>query len=113
MINLLADYLPDLRGRLLALNERLWNLLPVVRNHYDHPDFRGPFSIKAVLPALLPDEGWSDLEIADGQEAAIPYEQALAADDPGARESTFINLRANCRQDTLAIVKLIKALRAV
>ena len=113
MINLLADYLPDLREPLLALTDRLWDLLPVVRDHYYHPDFRGSFSIKNVLPALLPDEGWDDLEITDGQEAAILYEQARAADDPEVRVSTFKNLRAYCRQDTLAMVKLMRALRSV
>ena len=77
-----------------------------------HPDFRGSFSIKNVLPALLPDEGWDDLEITDGQEAAILYEQARAADDPEVRVSTFKNLRAYCRQDTLAMVKLMGALRS-
>lgn len=67
----------------------------------------------APQPALLPDEGWSDLEITDGQEAAMLYDQALAADDPDVRETTFTNLRAYCRQDTLAMVKLMRALGSV
>ena len=111
MIHELANHLPDLRDRLLALADRLWDLLPVVRNHYYHPDFRGSFSIKNVLPALLPDEGWSELEIADGLEAAVAYEQALATTDPISRKWAFRNLRAYCAQDTLAMVKLMRALR--
>ena len=103
----------DLRERLLANTDRLWDLLPVVRNHYYHPDFRGSFSIKNVLPALVPDEGWGELDIAGGQEAAMAYEQALATEDPQSREKTFRNLRAYCAQDTLAMVKLMRALRSV
>ena len=111
MIHELAQHLPDLRERLLALADRLWDLLPVVRNHYYHPDFRGSFSIKNVLPALLPNDGWSELEVADGMAAAMAYEQALATSDPEARQRTFRNLRAYCAQDTLAMVKLLQALK--
>ncbi|MGY6588403.1 MAG: DUF2779 domain-containing protein [Wenzhouxiangella sp.] len=113
MINTLARDLPDLREPLLVLTDRLWDLLPVVRNHYYHPDFRGSYSIKSVLPALVPEAGWTDLDIADGQAAAMAYEQALASNDPAFRETTFNNLKAYCRQDTLAMVELLQALRSV
>lgn len=53
----LARDLPDLADRLLALVDRLWDFCPVIRNHYYHPGFRGSFSIKGVLPAMLPGEG--------------------------------------------------------
>lgn len=111
MLNALARDLPDLQEPLMALADRLWDLLPVVRNHYYHPDFQGSFSIKNVLPALVPDAGWSELEIADGQAAALAYEQALASDDPAARDRTFRALKAYCQQDTLAMLKLLQALR--
>ena len=105
--------LPDLREPLLPLTDWLWDLLPVVCNHYYHPYFRGSFSIKNVLPALVSDEGWGELGIAVGQEVAMAYEQALVTVDPQSRETTFRNLRAYCAQDTLAMVKLMRVLRSV
>lgn len=111
VLHALARNLPDLSERLLALADRLWDLLPVVRSHYYHPDFRGSFSIKSVLPALVPDAGWQALDISDGQAAALAYEQALASGDTRVRERTFGALRDYCRQDTLAMVQLLRALR--
>src|SRR5450759_1607652 len=43
------------RKRIKKIQSRLWDLLPVVRNHVYHPAFAGSFSLKAVLPALVPE----------------------------------------------------------
>ncbi|MDT8322091.1 MAG: DUF2779 domain-containing protein, partial [Xanthomonadales bacterium] len=91
--------------------DRLWDLLPVVRNHYYHPQFRGSFSIKVVLPALIPGAGWTDLEISDGMEAATRYAEALDDPDEERRDAVFRGLREYCKQDTLAMVDLRKALQ--
>ena len=100
------------RQVLRALAARLFDLLPVVRNGYYHPDFRGSFSIKHVLPALVPGLGYDDLSIADGQAAAAMYRKALASADPGERQHTFRNLRAYCARDTWALVELCNSLAA-
>jgi predicted RecB family nuclease len=44
-----------LTGRIKKIQRRLWDLLPVVRNHVYHPAFAGSFSLKDVLPALVPE----------------------------------------------------------
>jgi predicted RecB family nuclease len=41
--------------RIKKIQSRLWDLFPVVRNHVYHPKFAGSFSLKAVLPALVPE----------------------------------------------------------
>ena len=110
MLNELAGACPAQAGELRAVAERLWDLLPVIQNHYYHPEFRGSFSIKAVLPALVPEEGWSTLEVTDGMSAVLMYEQALNTDDECARNRPFDALRAYCRQDTLAMVRVREAL---
>src|ERR1035437_5386082 len=43
------------RGADQEIQSRLWDLLPVVRNHVYHPAFAGSFSLKAVLPVLVPE----------------------------------------------------------
>ena len=42
----LAAALPEKAAALGAIEARLFDLLPVVRNNYYHPEFRGSFSIK-------------------------------------------------------------------
>ncbi len=109
----LAAALPEKAAALGAIETRLFDLLPVVRNNYYHPEFRGSFSIKHVLPALVPESGYDDLAISDGQTAAVHYAQALNKSVSAERRQTFENLRAYCERDTLAMVELREALAAL
>ena len=113
VLRALAAALPDRARALRALETRLLDLLPVVRNGYYHPDFRGSFSIKSVLPALVPGLGYDDLAIADGQVAAAMYRMALASADVAERQRTFGALGAYCERDTLAMVELCRALASL
>jgi predicted RecB family nuclease len=110
MINDLIEACPDLAEALEAIRDRLWDLLPIVRNHYYHPDFHGSFSIKAVLPVLDPETGWSELDIADGMAAAMAYEVAVANEDVEQKNLLFGQLKDYCKQDTEAMVRLHAAL---
>ena len=66
----------------------------MVRDGCYHPDFRGSFSIKNVLPVLVPGMGYEDLEIADGQTASVRYARALESDDHHERQRILGDLRA-------------------
>ncbi|MYF69908.1 MAG: DUF2779 domain-containing protein [Proteobacteria bacterium] len=109
----LAAALPDRAQQLRAIEARLLDLLPVVRNGYYHPEFRGSFSIKNVLAVLVPGAGYDDLAITDGQTAAARYQMALANGDPQERNWTFADLRAYCARDTLALARLHEALAVI
>ena len=50
VLNDLAAFLPDLSGSLLAVIDRVCDLLPIVRAHVAHPAFLGSYSIKVVRP---------------------------------------------------------------
>ena len=113
VLNTLAEALPDRSGELAAVSARLFDLLPVVRNTWYHPEFRGSFSIKNVLPVLVPGMGYGDLAVPDGQTASARYVQALRSTDRGERRRTFADLRAYCERDTLAMVRLREALGAL
>jgi len=63
----LAGWLPDYAQRIRDIHRRLWDLLPVVRNHVYHPAFGGSFSLKAVLPTLVPGMTYEGIEVANGQ----------------------------------------------
>lgn len=109
----LAEAFPSFRARIENVLARLWDLLPVIQAHYYHPGFAGSFSIKSVLPALVPELGYGDLVIRDGGTAAGQYERMIFEEtDWVERERIRENLRQYCRRDTLAMVALRKALLA-
>ncbi|MCL6487968.1 MAG: DUF2779 domain-containing protein, partial [Alicyclobacillus mali] len=97
---------------LLSLAGRVADLLPVVRNHVYHPEFRGSFSLKYILTPLCPDLSYDDLAIVDGQAASVEiarllFFQHLVQD----RARTRADLLAYCERDTWALVRLVERLR--
>lgn len=110
VIKALSRDLPDLSPELDALLERLWDLLKVIERNYYHPDFHGSFSIKQVLPVLVPEMSYEDLIIGDGREASAAYQSSLDRDDPKERRNVHQALRQYCGQDTLAMLELRRAL---
>ncbi len=107
----LADALPAYKQRIKNMQGRLWDLLPFVREHVYHPQFHGSFSIKSVLPALVPDMTYEGMDVADGTEAGLAWEQMIRALDPLERHRLRTGLLAYCQQDTLAMVKILERLR--
>ena len=111
IIERLADEFPQHQEQLLALPPRFMDLLPVVRTHCYHPDFHGSYSIKAVLPALVPDMTYSDLEIQEGSLASVYFSRMIAPDTEVAeRERVRSALLAYCERDTFAMVRVLDAL---
>ncbi|MBI1784283.1 DUF2779 domain-containing protein [Candidatus Sumerlaeota bacterium] len=113
MIGELARALPQRKSALNALLPRLYDLLPVIRARCYHPQFHGSFSIKNVLPALVPSLSYDDLDIQDGSAASVGYMELLDAETPPARRRDLrAGLLAYCKTDTLAMVKLYETLKA-
>jgi len=110
----LAALFSDLREPLLALTERVFDLLPVVRQNYYHPAMKGSWSIKNVLPCLVPELNYRQLgRVQDGMQAQAGYLAIIdAALDQAARDSLRKDLLAYCELDTLAMVKIVESLSA-
>jgi hypothetical protein len=104
----LADLFPDLADALLALNERMVDLLPITREHYYHPAMMGSWSIKAVLPTIAPELAYDQLEdVADGGQAQWAYMEATHPQTSIERRTALEKaLRRYCANDTLAMVRL-------
>ncbi len=100
------------RGRPRALIPRLWGLHAVVKAHYYHPGFGGSYSIKAVLPALVPALAYDDLEIQDGTIASVQYGRMISG-GVGAEEQMRLRmaLLKYCERDTLAMKELRRVLQ--
>lgn len=104
----LAARFADLGPALLAINERVVDLLPVARERYYHPRQQGSWSIKQVLPAIAPDLRYDALDgVQDGGAAMHAFLEAIAPDTEPARQRQIERqLRDYCHLDTLAMVRL-------
>jgi predicted RecB family nuclease len=108
----LAAWLPEFAERIKAIQGRLFDLLPVVRNHVYHPAFAGSYSLKAVLPALVPEMNYDGMAVGNGQDAGLAWE-SLVRGGLHQAESERIRkaLLAYCGQDTMAMVRLLENLK--
>jgi predicted RecB family nuclease len=107
----LAASVPEFAERIKQIQCRLWDLLPVVRNHVYHPAFAGSYSLKSVLPALVPEMTYEGMAVADGQEAGITWERLVRRTVQGSeRDKIRKALLDYCGQDTLAMVRLLEQL---
>lgn len=104
----LSERFPRMFKPLLALNERVVDLLPVARDHYYHPSQQGSWSIKAVLPTLCSDLNYSDLDgVQDGGMAMDVFLEAIAPQTSAERKAEIEQqLLAYCALDTYAMVRL-------
>ncbi len=110
----LARAIPEHAAALRDIVGRLADPLPVVREHVYHPDFGGGFGLKQVLPPLVPDLGYDDLEIAEGETASrvlMEIVTGTTATSPEQRARQGEALLRYCERDTLAMVRLIARLR--
>jgi len=113
-LNDLSHWFPQYAKRIAQVRKRLWDLLAVIRTNVYHPRFSGSFSIKHVLPALIPDMSYENMEVADGTAAGLAYERMLGEElEPNEREKVRQALLDYCRQDSLAMVRLLDHLSSV
>ena len=104
----LAGGFQDLAPALLALKDRMVDLLPISRSHFYHPAQHGSWSIKYVLPAVAPDLDYDALPgVHDGMQAMEAYLEAV---DPATTPDRKIEIRnaleRYCALDTEAMVRL-------
>jgi hypothetical protein len=80
-------------------------MVPFKQGHYRHPDMHGSSSIKKVLPVLIPELSYDDLNIGEGGTASLTYSQ-LPTMDSETREQKILDLLEYCKQDTWAMVRI-------
>jgi hypothetical protein len=115
MLEELARALPEQRAALRAVRSRLVDVLRLVRDHVYHREFRGSFRLKRVAAALAPGFGWDDLgAVREGLDAARALAcLAVGPLAPGEAATLRAALLAYCERDTLALVHVHGALRAL
>ena len=106
----LAAAFPNLASELLAIPERFFDLLPLARNYYYHPDMKGSWSIKDVLPTIAPELDYANLEVSDGAMAQEAYKEAIhSGTTPERKEEVRNAMLKYCEQDTIAMVNIVHA----
>ena len=99
---------PDLQPRLKEIEERLFDLYKLSKEHYYHPEMKGSWSIKKLLPTVT-NLSYKDLGVQNGGMAQEAYKQ-LVSDEMAEKEKQEIrkNLLKYCEQDTWAMVEIVK-----
>ena len=103
----LAESFPALKHSLNKVVDRLWDLFSILQKHYYHPAFGGSFSIKSVLPALVPSMAYGDLDVQNGAMASVMYRKMVFHETDLIERSRIANaLLEYCARDTLGMLEL-------
>lgn len=99
---------PEYADFLESVNSRVFDLMDIFsKQHYVHHDFRGSSSIKYILPVLVPEFSYKEMDIQNGLVASIRwYDAVMGVADKEQAEKTFDDLLKYCCLDTLAMVKI-------
>ncbi|MBU1164788.1 DUF2779 domain-containing protein, partial [Patescibacteria group bacterium] len=111
----LAGMYPEYSNFLLDLNHRMYDLADVFKHgDYLDPKFEGSWSIKKVLPVLVPELGYQDLIIGEGGLAMLTWWEMISAGESisqDAKADIKQNLLQYCQRDTLAMVEIWRYLK--
>ena len=107
-INELAELFPDLKEDLNSIVDKLYDLLNLTRDHYYHPDMKGSWSIKNVLPTLS-NLNYSELIVQNGSHAQVAYIDLMDPKTPEEEKKIIKNnLLKYCELDTYAMFEITK-----
>jgi hypothetical protein len=108
----LRDRFPQYAAEIQGAIDRLVDLMiPFQKRWYYAPAMHGSYSIKCVLPALVPELSYSDLAISNGTSASGAFLGLRDETDPQPIAEVRHQLLAYCELDTLAMVYLLGKLR--
>lgn len=110
----LGGLLPKVRKRLSAIADSLVDLMePFRRRDIYHWEMNGSYSLKTVLPTLVPEMTYEGLEISDGEMASEAYFSMGEISDPAELAKLRKALLEYCGQDTLGLIRLLEKMRAM
>lgn len=125
----LAQFFPKYSEKLLSINERLFDLMHIVKTNsklyedlgfssdrakqvnYYHEDLNGSYSIKKVLP-IFSELTYKGMQIGNGMEAVYAYAGFKNLTKPEL-EVVRHALTLYCQQDTWAMVEILDNLRKI
>ncbi len=104
----IAGLYPEYKEFLDDVNSRMIDLADFINKElYIHPDFLGSWSIKNVLPVMVPDLSYKKLAVNKGDQAMLVWWELIHTTD----KSKAKELLEYCGLDTLAMVKIWEKLK--
>ena len=110
LIEVFPQYSNDLRGIVKRLKDLM---IPFQQKWYYTPEMRGSYSIKQVLPALVPELSYNDLEINEGGNASNTFLSMVNGTFKGNELQARKSLLEYCKMDTFAMVKIVEKLNEI
>jgi CRISPR/Cas system-associated exonuclease Cas4 (RecB family) len=104
----LALQFPGWARDLRQIASRLWDLEVVFNKHYRHWQWANKSTIKKVLPTLVPELSYQDLEVQEGGTASLEWLRMTESDDVREKATKADALKRYCELDTLAMVRLLE-----
>ena len=111
VLNALAKQFPEMGDGLRQISSRIWDLEQVFKKHYRHWQWGTKSSIKNVLPTLVPELSYKDLEVQEGGMASLEWLRMIETDDANEKAAKANALKRYCELDTLAMVRLLEVVR--
>ncbi len=112
----LANSFLAFEKHLLAINENMQDLMtPFQKKWYVTPSMQGSYSIKYVLPALVPEfeKAYKELDgVQNGSQAMNAFARLGSLDDEE-KQKLRNSLLEYCKLDTLAMVKILDILKNI
>ncbi|MEJ5261320.1 MAG: DUF2779 domain-containing protein [Ignavibacterium sp.] len=113
-LNELAEAFPQYKEKIQKVILRIKDLItPFQKKFYYTNEMKGSYSIKYVLPALVPELNYSDLEINEGGLASLTFESLFGEKDLEIINNKRKNLLEYCKLDTFAMVKILEKLENI
>ena len=116
VIRKLASSFPELSSHLLKIHDNIKDLMtPFQQKHYVTPSMNGSYSIKYILPALVPEmaESYKELDgVQNGSQAMNAFANMSKLED-AEKQRMRNSLLAYCKLDTLAMVEVLNKLKEV
>lgn len=106
----LAEAFPEHAPRLLSMVDRLWDQLDIFKKHVRDYRFGGSNSLKSVLPVLVPTLSYKLLDVQNGTQAQVVWEEMIGEGETAVKEGMVQQLRDYCHLDTLAMVEIHQVL---
>lgn len=104
---------PEFKDFFKNLNDRVYDLMLIFKKDYLLPEFKGSASIKKVLPVLIPELSYKELDVQDGTMAMFFWENLLKTKDEEERAHIKNALLRYCELDTLAMVKIYEFIKEI
>ena len=110
ILNHLKEEFPHLAEKIEKIQERIVDLMAPFRKDYRLPAMGWSYSIKYVLPSLVPELSYDTLAIGNGGDASAAFYNLKNVEHEKEREGTRNALLEYCGLDTLAMVKILEKL---